>query len=173
MNRDEFWDLIEASRQVSTDCEEQAETLTKLLAQRTPEDIIAFDEQLYERRLEAFRYDLWAVAYIIYSGGCSNDHFDYFRGWLIAQGRAYFEAALAQAERAADRIADRIGAEEAPQCEDILYAAYEAYEQRTGEKLPMPAAPRADAILGEPAGQRWDEEDLPRLYPELWQRFGW
>jgi hypothetical protein len=92
----------------------------------------------------------------------------YFRGWLIAQGREYVEAALARAERAADRAGAK-----SLQCEEILGVAYEAYKQRTGEELPMPVVRRADILTGEPAGQRWDDEDLPRLYPELWERFGW
>jgi hypothetical protein len=168
MEADQFWDLIEASRRQTSDCEEQADLLVKLLAERTPDEIIAFDEQLYRRRLESFRWDLWAVAYIVH-GGCSNDCFDYFRGWLIAQGRQYFEAALTQAEHAADRISRGQWA----QCEGILYVADEAYQQRTGHELPMSAVPRADILIGEPAGQRWDEGDVACLYPGLWRRFGW
>jgi len=165
---DPFWDLIEASRRQSSNCDDQADLLVKLLAERTPDEIIAFDEQLFRRRLESFRWDLWAVAYVIH-GGCSNDCFDYFRGWLIAQGRQYFEAALAQAERAADRVTTGWSA----QCEGILYVAYQAYEQRTGHELPMPAVSQADILTGQPVGHRWDETELPRLYPELWRRFGW
>jgi hypothetical protein len=156
------------SRQTTARCKDQADLLVKLLVERSPDEIIEFDEQLYRRRLESFGWDLWAVAYIIH-GGCSNDCFDYFRGWLIAQGGQYFQAALAQAERAADRADARQGA----QCESILYVAYEAYEQRTGQELPMPVTRRADILTGEPAGRRWDEAELPRLYPELWRRFGW
>ncbi len=54
------------------------------------------------------------MAYII-NGGCSDDGFDYFLGWLIAKGRKYFEAALVNPERAGD------GAEpgDVVECEDI------------------------------------------------------
>jgi hypothetical protein len=30
--------------------------------------------------------DQWGAAYLA-NGGCSDDGFDYFRGWLIGQGR--------------------------------------------------------------------------------------
>jgi hypothetical protein len=166
MDRNEFWELVEASRRESTDCEEQAQALAALLAQRTPEEIIAFDEQLHARRLESFRWDLWAVAYIA-QGGCSNDSFDYFRGWLVAQGREYFEAALASPERAVDRAE----AGRYLECEAMLYVADDAYRERTGDELPLPTVSQADVITGEPAGEQWDEEDLARLYPELWRRF--
>src|SRR5262249_56593777 len=112
---------------------EQAEALTALLAQRTPAEIIALYEQLHARRLESFRWDLWAVAYIA-QGGCSNDSFDYFRGWLVAQGREYFEAALASPERAVDRAE----AGRYLECEAMRYVAYDAYRERTGEELPLP-----------------------------------
>jgi hypothetical protein len=171
MDQHEFWALIDASRQVSTDCEEQADALTALLAQREPGEIIGFEQQFWERRYEAFRWDLLAVAYIV-NGWCSNDGFDYFRGWLIAQGREYFEAALASPERAADRVVAPLAEDEVVDCEDILYVAYLAYEERTGQEFPPSEQPRPDIVIGEPQGERWDEGDLPRLYPELWRRFG-
>ena len=37
---------------------------------------------------------LWAAAYVI-NGGCSDDGFDYCRGWLILQGREVFEHVVA------------------------------------------------------------------------------
>ncbi len=40
----------------------------------------------------------------VVNGGCSDDGFEYFRGWLIGQGGAYFEAALKDPERAADNV---------------------------------------------------------------------
>ena len=94
MDTDGFWDLIEASRHGDQGCEEQTRILTALLAQLEPEGIVSFQRHFAERRRESYRWDLWAVAYIV-NGGCSDDCFDYFRGWLIAQGREYFETALA------------------------------------------------------------------------------
>ena len=35
---------------------------------------------------DSYRWDLWGAAYLA-NGGCSDDGFDYFRGWLIGQGR--------------------------------------------------------------------------------------
>ena len=42
---------------------------------------------------------LWDAAYLI-NGGCSDDGFDYFRGWLVDQGRETFERCLAEMRRA-------------------------------------------------------------------------
>ena len=41
----------------------------------------------------AYRQELWGAAYLI-NGGCSDDGFVYFLGWLIAQGRDVYQAAL-------------------------------------------------------------------------------
>jgi hypothetical protein len=38
--------------------------------------------------------DQWGAAYLA-NGGCSDDGFDYFRGWLIGQGRKVYETVLA------------------------------------------------------------------------------
>lgn len=100
--------------------------------------------------------------YYIINGGCSDDGFDYFRGWLVAQGKDFFEQVLQEPARAARRVRD-----ENAECEDILYAAPEAYENKTGTEMPMPPI----ELPPEPSGERWHEDDLERLYPRLWKRF--
>ncbi len=107
----------------------------------------------------AYRWDLWAAAYII-NGGCSDDGFEYFRAWLIAQGERVFHDALADPETLVDR------AEPDADAEGMLYAAAAAYESRVGARLPRGVAPPSN-----PAGEPWSEEDLPRMYPRLWARF--
>ncbi len=161
--------MIEDSRRQTDDCEEQARILTAQLALLAPEAIIAFEDHRMDRLRESYRYDLWAVAFII-NGGCSDDGFDYFRGWLIAQGRSFFEAALRTPERAAEGIPE--GAEGLYlECERILGAANQAYRKKTGESIY--ARPKADRtpVSREPQGEPWDEDDLERLYPELARRF--
>ena len=68
MDKQQFWQLIEAARNQASnpnDGEAVARKATSLLASRPIEEIVA-------------------------NGGCSDDGFDYFRGWLIAQGREVF-----------------------------------------------------------------------------------
>ena len=163
MDIERFWNLIEVSKLGTEDCEEQIENLSELLTKIEPAEIIDFDRQLRERLVEAYRWDLWAVAYII-NGGCSDDGFEYFRGWLIAQGKDYFEAALRDPQNAAQRAS----VDEEAECESIFYAASQAYEEKTGEEMP------ATEILepAEPAGQKWNEADVEALYPRLAKRFG-
>ncbi len=164
MDREDFWHLIETSRKGAEDCEEQAEKLAKLLMVLEPEEIVEFAGQMQARLAEAYRWDLWAVAYII-NGGCSDDGFEYFCGWLIAQGKQYFEEALAYPAAAARKVVPGDFVE----CESILYAAIEAYEQKTG-KSDMPV--RDVERPKDPVGEKWEEADLEKLFPKLVRRFG-
>jgi hypothetical protein len=110
----------------------------------------------------SYRWDLWAAAYII-NGSCSDDGFDYFRGWLIAQGRGSFYAALADPETLVDVLPADGLAGDGVECEDMLSIGSVAYERRTGIELPFRPGTRAD----EPAGEPWDEEEIEMLLPRL------
>jgi hypothetical protein len=164
MDEDRFWQLIEQSRVNEPDCEEQTEVLVQLLQRLGPEEILEFDRSFLTQTFRAYRWDIRAVAYII-NGGASDDSFEYFRCWLIAQGKEFFEAVLEQPEKAAERVKDD---GEWVECEDILYAAGDAYEKKTGQPFP---GSDIDYPLN-PIGVRWKEEDLDRLYPRLCERFG-
>jgi len=157
----EFWALIKKSR--AAGCEEHAENLSELLAKKPAREIVEFDRLFHARLHEAYRWDLWAVAHIV-NGGCSDDGFEYFRCWLIGQGRDYFEAALLEPARAA---AHAIPGEEA-ECEDLLYAAAGAYESVTGDD--EMDYPRELGPL-EPVGQRWKASELEALFPALCEKF--
>lgn len=137
MDKDSFWNLVENSRKGAKDVDGQLVKLLALVHKLDPQEILEFDRCFNECVRDAFRGDLWAAAYII-KGGCSDDGFDYFLGWLIAQGRKYYEAALANPERAGDRV--KLGEE--VECEGIWSIAARAYEDKTGktdfyDKVPM------------------------------------
>ena len=109
----------------------------------------------------SYRWDLWGAAFVINSG-CSDDGFDYFRGWLMLQGHDVWEAALRDPESLADVSFDGDA-----ECENVLYAASKAYEQLAGRSLPPPR----DGHPKEPMGTAWQETDLEALHPKLWKRF--
>jgi hypothetical protein len=161
MTTEQFWNINESAREEDANPEAVAATVRSTLEGLTIEEVVGFERELTRRRAESYRWDLWAVAYIV-NGGCSDDGFDYFRGWLIAKGRSYFEAALADPVRAADDAEP-----DANECEDMLYVAASVYKSKTGSY-----PPKSDiALPSEPAGEKWEEDDLQALYPELWERF--
>ncbi|MEV4599004.1 DUF4240 domain-containing protein [Amycolatopsis sp. NPDC049253] len=127
----DFWQLIDSIR------EDVAARAADLLATRPRAEIVAAHGVLGGLLAESYRSPLWAAAYLI-NGGCSDDGFDYFRGWLVTQGREVFTRALADPDSLADVPAVRAAAAggEELECEEILYFTSAAYLAATGEPLP-------------------------------------
>ncbi|GAA1969235.1 DUF4240 domain-containing protein [Kitasatospora viridis] len=170
MYETDFWQIIDEARDAADgDPEEQADLLVERLVQLTPDEVIDF-ARLFEARFQrAYTRELWGAAHLLL-GGASEDTFDYFRCWLIAQGREVFEGAVHQPDDLADLVPD-FDEEEDGDAEEIGFAADEAHEQLTG--LPLPdlgtAQPR------EPAGPRFDFDDpgaMAEHYPRLWDLYG-
>jgi Protein of unknown function (DUF4240) len=145
MNREQFWELIEAAKTATGgDCQAQAVQLVAALGERSIDGVLAWDRIYGELMAESYGWDLWGAAYLI-NGGCSDDGFHYFRGWLLGQGRVTRQAALADPDSLADHpeIRDHRPDQESTlylQCEDILGVAYEAYEALTGQELTVEVA---------------------------------
>lgn len=162
---DRFWALIaRAVPDGGVATEAHAEAVTEALKKLPAGDIVAFDRFIQDRLDRAYRWDLWAVAYIA-MGGCGDDGFEYFRLWLIAQGKDYYESALRDPAHAVDALEPGEEAE----CELLLYAASDAHESVAGKPLPPSGGDRPK----EPAGEGWDEKDVARLYPAIAKRFGY
>jgi len=163
MSEDRFWTLLDAAaRRGGHDCERVARALQGALSRLDADEILGFALRHEEFMVRSYRFDLWAVAYIV-NGGASDDGFTYFRAWLIGQGRERFEAALKHPPDAVRGLITGAAGTGRFECEALLYPAYEAYQAKTGQLLPAMGLP----FPGVPAGAPWREEDLPGLYPEL------
>lgn len=162
MDRNAFWKIIDDANQVAEDIEEVPAEVVERLSALPLEEIVSFQQHQLDLEAESYRWDLWAVAYII-NGGCSDDAFDYFRGWLIGGGRKRYEAAMARPEVIGEWVDEEV------ELEDMLSVANDAYRQRTGDYIP------AEALVyrrpAEPIGEPWDEDDLEEMYPELYEKF--
>ncbi|MFI5608773.1 DUF4240 domain-containing protein [Amycolatopsis sp. NPDC051903] len=125
-----FWQLIDSART-------SGGSAAELLAGRPRDEIVAAQRTLDELLATSHRSTLWAAAHLV-NGGCSDDGFDYFRGWLLTQGRTAFEAAVADPDSLADVAAVRAAAADGAEleCEDVLYLATTAHLTATGEPLP-------------------------------------
>ncbi|MFJ9647083.1 DUF4240 domain-containing protein [Streptomyces sp. NPDC101206] len=137
MDLEQFWKLIEQARGRATDSEGVADQATALLAAHEPQQIIDAQQILWDLMAASYQAPLWAAAYLI-NDGCSDDGFDYFRGWLIAQGRTVFDQVVADADQLADLPAVRAAAAEGIDLENeqTLSIAWDAYEAATGGELP-------------------------------------
>jgi hypothetical protein len=171
MDETEFWELVDAAREdAGGDPEEQADLLVERLLRLDPEAVLDFARHFESRYHRAYHWDLWGAAWLLL-GGASDDAFDYFRCWLIGQGREVFEGALHDPDALAGLL-DDFDEEIDGDGEELGYAADEAYEQLTGTVAPDLELPSAPA---EPEGTPLDFENealLAERYPRLWERFG-
>jgi hypothetical protein len=120
---------------------------------------LEFDRILRSLISRSYTNELWAACYIL-NGGCSDDAFDYFRGWLVMQGREAFYNALRDPETLADI---ELPTDEELEFESVLYAGVTAYEEKTGEGFP-------DDLRGfdyNLTGEDWSEDDVDEKYPRL------
>lgn len=93
MDETEFWEIVDRTREAADgDPEEHAELLVERLAQLDPDSVLDFARHFESRYNRAYTWDLWGAAWVLLDGA-SDDAFDYFRCWLIGQGREVFEGA--------------------------------------------------------------------------------
>lgn len=170
MDETEFWEIVDRTREAADgDPEEHADLLIERLAQLDPDSVVDFARHFETRFVRAFRWDLWGAADIML-GGADDESFDYFRCWLIGQGRHVFEGGLATPDDLAFLVAE-FDPESDGDAEDLGYAADEAYEQLTGVRLPDLELPQPEHPEGE-ALDLDDERAMAERYPQLWSRFG-
>ncbi|BCB84430.1 DUF4240 domain-containing protein [Phytohabitans suffuscus] len=166
MNTNEFWALIgEAARDGGTP-DTVADRAATALARRDPSEIVGFERHLRRVLDASYKVDLFGAAYLV-NGGCSDEGFDAFRGWLMVQGREAFARAVGEpdslAELAAVRRAALTGEELGS--ERMLGVAATAHREATGEGLPEePATKRPNT------DDFWDfddEDEVRRRFPRL------
>ena len=87
-----FWRLIEDCRSSTASNPEFIDDLRMRLEQFSPTEIRKFKKFVFEKSEELKSWDLWALAYIV-RRGCSDDAFDYFRAWVVGQGKLAVELA--------------------------------------------------------------------------------
>ncbi|PGY06604.1 DUF4240 domain-containing protein [Bacillus sp. AFS031507] len=180
MNKTEYWNLIEQSKSFK---EDQVEWLTEELSKKSIDEIVDFEFIFESYMKESYQSHLWGAAYLI-MGGCSDDSFDYFRGWLISQGQEVYEKTLKDPEFLANYITDEnLGDEGVPEYEDFLNVGFDAYTLKKGGDPEVWDEDLYDEML-ELLSQKglvdnteiefdWeDEDDLEEMFPNLWERFG-
>jgi hypothetical protein len=170
VDADEFWNLIDQARADAADpadAEQVVDNAIGRLTGRPVPEIVSAAQLFWDVMAASYRTDLWAAAYLI-NGGCSDDGFEYFRGWLVAQGRATYEAVVASPDRLAElpliRAAVASGLD--VECESALGIADDAHLAATGSHLPRGSF----AIRYPDLDFDWDFDDddearrrLPRL----------
>ncbi|MBZ5753823.1 DUF4240 domain-containing protein [Metabacillus rhizolycopersici] len=176
MEKKEFWRLIEKSRDF-----DQAEWLTEELVQRGLKEALDFEFLFQQLMNTSYQSRLWGAAFVLMDG-CSDDTFDYFRGWLIGQGEEIYNKVMEDHEFLAEYInEDNLDDEGFPQNEELLSVGMDTYTLiKTGdiewdddiydelvEALDKKGLQSVTDIEFD-----WEEDDLENLFPVLWERFG-
>ncbi|MBG0568743.1 DUF4240 domain-containing protein [Actinoplanes aureus] len=169
MRTDDFWAVIDratADRPASP--AEVADRAVADLATRDPEEIVAWGRHLDKVLAASGTEDLWAAAYLI-NGGCTEEGFDSFRGWLVAHGRKAVSTSVQSPDVLAGLPAVQAASENGAvfEAEEVLSIAARAYEKATGE--PLPAAGDRPRTRPE-VGDLWDfdnEDEMRRRLPRL------
>ena len=168
MRTDDFWAVIgRATADRPASPAEVAKRAAADLATRDPLEIVGWGRHLDKVMVASGTQDLWAAAYLI-NGGCSDEGFDNFRGWLIAHGRDILARSVRSPDSLAEMPAVRAAAQNGAvfEAEEVLSIATEAYEQATGSRL---AAQERPVTRPDPA-DLWDfddEEEMRRRLPRL------
>ncbi|MCB2376465.1 DUF4240 domain-containing protein [Hymenobacter sp. BT635] len=175
MDKKEFWHLLDAAKaEAAGNQERQQQHLVARLTEREPEQIIEFECLLRQYIIEADDFTVMAAQKII-DGYVSDDSYLYFRCWLVGQGETVFANAL----RSPDTLADVVQ-EPYQDFEQLLYVATIAFAERTGQPEEDETFPRAQAEArgldygpgSVTKGEDWTDNQLPRMLPRLWKKFG-
>lgn len=158
---DVFWELIETAKQNAGSVKLRPEELQKLLLRFKANEVKRFDAIMRSTLSQSYTWDLWGVAYIAF-GGCGNDDFEYFREWLISEGKEVFACVSANVESLVS-IAGK------PQkLEGFSQVPAVCYKLKTGKKLVQ-----SFVVEIKPKGNEWleDELELEKRFPKTYQYF--
>lgn len=170
MTEEKFWTIIEES--------DRGRKLKECLTLLSEEELFGFRYWWEYFCKLSYKQELRAVAHVVL-GGCSDDGFDYFRFWLIAQGREVFYNALENADTLCDvfsELEDPEG-EDYPEQEDLDYAVQTVLGERTGDGDYFYAAAEDYSLPGYADGIEieWEEDNeesirkvCPRTFDKWW-----
>lgn len=93
MEEYKYWTINQNSLLQTKTKNQFIKKLTKELGKLTSDEIVSFYQLTNILMNNSYTSHLWCAAYIM-NGGCSDDGFEYFRYWLISQGKDVYYKAL-------------------------------------------------------------------------------
>ena len=171
MDEDQFWAIVDQSRQSGKDQETELKIIMKSLSL---EEIIGFSLRTDKLLRDAYTSELWCAGYLM-NGGCSDDGFEYFRCWVIACGRDVYTKACANP----DSLADLPGLDQDYyDFETFAYVAPNTFEDLTGQEMyDFVDEDSVEDQMGEipDIEFNWNDDDpetmqaiCPKLYDKFW-----
>ena len=126
-----YWAIIDSSLHETTNQEDQELYLVSAIEKLTPQEMIGFRLRTDKLLFDSYNPELWCAAYIV-SGGCSDGGFEYFRCWLISQGKEVFYHVKLNPDTLIDEV---IEGKESYEFEGFWYVAMNAFKNKTGADL--------------------------------------
>ncbi|GGV97558.1 hypothetical protein GCM10015535_69160 [Streptomyces gelaticus] len=143
MDEKAFWALMDELSRRPGDRNERLEWLRGELLRQPAAAGVEFQAHLEAACESVATGALWRAVSRIEGGLCSDDGFDYFALWLVAQGRGTYEAVLADPDTLADVSEVRTLAgrhlrewhnDEWPEWEELDYVAQDVFHELTGQE---------------------------------------
>ncbi|MBX9671407.1 MAG: DUF4240 domain-containing protein [Candidatus Obscuribacterales bacterium] len=174
LSESDFWELIAKARKLANDDEQLSDELVKLLSKESEEKILSFGHIFEVLHNRSYKSDLWCTVYVA-CGGCSDDGFDYFRGWLIGRGKDVFYAAMSDPDSLLTEFQTLKKQEGFPENEMMLGVASSAYEEKTGkgdfyDQLEETGRPEPREEL-EMNWSEDDEDSMSKICPRVFKKF--
>ncbi|MFC4065858.1 DUF4240 domain-containing protein [Actinoplanes subglobosus] len=165
MDVDDFWAIVDGARtgvddtRTAEGAEQVAANVENRLIELGRAAAVGFSLRYDALGVPSYDWNLWAAAYLM-KGGCSDDAFDYFRGWLVVQGRTVWERALQDPDTLAELDIDPD--DDFLECEDMLGAGRGAFGEDDEFYAALDAARAgfpAGTFSGPLQGDDFDHED--------------
>lgn len=164
MDTDRFWQLVDAA--ASPDPESAAESLHTALSALPPDEVLAFEAE-FVRQMGRSNTMVHLGAAETIMGFTSEDVFVSFRTWVLAQGRAVYDAFVTDPDSLAGHGPEddeQVGAAEL-----VEGVALDVWGAQTGRD---PFADDSDVTAGdslydEPTGTRLAESERVARFPRL------
>lgn len=173
MDEDRFWAILDKT----IDPKDQLiRVLVEELAKLEAKDIIGFKLRLDYLVCLTYTPELWCAGYIM-NGGCSDDGFDYFRTWLVSQGREVYYKAKEDPDSLISVVEP--DDEDCFEFELLSYAPGEAFKEKFGQRIwdsleYMTARQASGLKFNFDIKFNWEEdkpETMKAICPKLYERF--
>lgn len=165
MTETESWELVNEASAEADSLEGVVDGLREALSDMSRAEVVSFQKALNAVMARAYTWDLIAAACFL---GCgqSDDGFEDFRAWLIAQGQETFEMVLNDVNTLADLPFEDSPTEEW-YCEDLHLLPGELGGEADDPHWPYRNDPE------QPVGVEiaLTKDELRRRFPKLWSVF--
>ena len=175
MDEAAFWVIIDRVKGHGGE-EAHSNRLARELERLSNDQLVQF-YVLYQKAFDRANFDdLWAVGALLNGGHGSDDDFEYFRNWLIAQGSSVYSLATSSPDSLA--LVDVEFQDGLPTAEWELFGRIpsEVFDKRGGATLYRVAEPFLKTTTSEKAPlfdwTAYSDEIMAVRLPKLWAKYG-